>query len=1178
MLKRILNLTYGLLASAALCVTSQAGVVFTDNFDNTNNVPGATYTVGTRAEFLAHGWTAVYGTPQGEANANLGVGIAGSSNPPESTFWGNAGQSGNSEAALEYNYMGATVNCGDIIKIEANAIRLTAYTYIEEIILWDGSNPATRVTATNWTGLGVSDQWPGWWTPPQKGAINTLVYNATAADAGKYVIFKYGHGSSWSETADVTFSITPVTVPALTAQPKPLVRTEGEPASFAVEALGCGLTYQWYKGASPVEGGTASQLVFNPVALANAGDYYCTIANGSGSTNSQTVTLTVDPKLSGGASISLGINFEDEAPWNPTPTAPAYGLHQSRWQDTPPGSEGGPVAQNNLLYPFGAGQIDLSYMCANTYSVPGAVETLPPGNAQVNYGYLDDSSAGYSVTIVGLTNSVGFTSYVVRTIAASDNATNFNTVALTENAGYTTQDLTYGPVFPANPSGGQAAVSTASAALNVDSITLTSTRLSGTLTRGCLAGVIITDKPVILANPQAPTNNVFSGGSFSLSADVFGVPPLACQWKKDGTNVPGATTATYARPSATPSDSGVYTLLVTNAFGTATSLSATVTVVSYFPPVILQQPVPRTVYASRTARFTVAADGGQLSYQWKKGGTVIDGATTASLTLSGVTALDEADYSCYVSNPAGNTNSASAHLTVAAVPTTGYLGKVLADGPVTLWRLGETSGTTAYDKWSANDATYSGTFTLGTAGLITGDADTAVTLVPTAKAMAPFASALNNPAGPFSVEFWALPTTAGQECIISSQKRTSGRAGFTIFMNNGGSGFSALLGNNAGGTVFVNGATTVQAGVRYHVVVTYDNTTAKVYVNGKLDASAAIPFDASGFEPNPDAPFQIGARNNGDGFGYNGVVDEVAVYNYALTASQVQQHTLAVLPLTVALAPTTGIVVNERPTPPVHGQNFGATWAASESDGATNRAGVMQFNATNGNQIVVSGYPQLDSTVGTICFWVRSITNAGSGSEAAMIMDRRETGGGGSGTVIAINDNGTVFFQANPTGANPFSSFGVVNDGLWHHVAVTYGQNIGDIVAIYLDGAWNNHNANVSAWWWPSGMSMLLGKSRDGYWKKLHGSLDDVRFYNRVLTDVEIGQVMTSGAVVDAAALTLRLNFDAAPVSGYRVTTAPLQGTVQGSGTVGSGYAPLGPSPCLYIPSGSAQFFRAVVP
>ncbi len=1179
MLKQIRNVCCGLLTAAALCVTSRAEVVFYDGFDTTNYPAG-----GTVAEFLAMGWTTVNGNPPTDIGTFYKTQYTGV--VPESGLWAN-------NASLEFNATNV-LRCGDLLQIEASAWRFYSWTYIEEIILWDGSDPGTKVTVTNWSGAGVSPYWPGWYTPAGGGPINSLYYQATAEDAGKRVIFKYGHGATWSETLDVTFSITPTTLPVITRQtPSAAIRTVGESLTLSVAAAGCNLSYQWQKNGGDLTGQTDTMLMLGGLTSGDAGGYSCRITGASGPINSTTCQLTLEPKVGTGASISFGINFENEAPFNPSPTAPAYGVHQSRWQDTPPGRFGGAVNESGLVYMFGAGFLDLSYSAANTYGcwwvlnpavswqwglVGDELGTVKPGDAEVNDGYLDDGGSGYSVTLVGMTTSIGFKEYVVRTIAASDSATAFNNVALLDNTTFVSQDLVYGPLFPANDIlYGKAAVSSTSTTMTNDSITLTSAPGSGT-TRGCLAGLIITDKPVILAQPEGPADVVFNGESFSLNADAFGVLPLSYQWRKNGTSIPGATTSSYSKTVATTNDSGVYTLVVTNAYGAASSVSAAVTVVEFIQPTIIQQPVACSVYAGGTARFSVLGYGGELSYQWNKGGTPIPDATTTVLTLTGVTALDAVNYSCTVTNPAGTTNSSNALLTVIPIPTSGYLSKVLGDNPLSLWRLDETSGTTLYDSFGGRNGAYVGGVGLGQPGFMDGDASVNfpnsgwVLATPSTYADVPYDPALN-PSGPFSVELWVKPNGIPGDLFspLSSMNLDAGRPGYLFYMN-GASGWQFRLGNAGGYIATASGGTSSANWT--HLVGVYDGTSAYLYVNGVQYG----PVAASGFLPSTTVPLRIGAPT---GFSrpWNGLVDEVAFYNYALNSTQVRGHFVAA-PLRVAIAPVSDLVVNAKPSVgPVHGLNYGAVWAASDNDGVTTRTGVMQFNATEADQVAVNGYSQLDSTNGTICFWVRVSAFPGTGSESAILMDRRDTGGGGSGTIIAINDGqyataGTVFFQANPSGANPFSSFGTVNDGKWHHIAVTYGQNVNDYVSIYIDGTYDSQQANSLAWWWPSGMSLLLGKSRDTYWKKLDGGLDDVRFYNRILSEAEIGTVKTGGEP-DGAALVLRLNFDTAPVSGYRLTTSPGAATIQSSSNVGSGYTDLSASPYNYVPTGPMQFFRA---
>lgn len=104
-------------------------------------------------------------------------------------------------------------------------------------------------------------------------------------------------------------------------------------------------------------------------------------------------------------------------------------------------------------------------------------------------------------------------------------------------------------------------------------------------------------------------------------------------------------------------------------FGADTTARINELQITVFPyiPVILTQPTNLTAAAGSTASFTVAATGaGALSYQWRKNGANIAGATSATLTLNSVTAADSANYSVIVSNPYGSVTSTTASLSVLA--------------------------------------------------------------------------------------------------------------------------------------------------------------------------------------------------------------------------------------------------------------------------------------------------------------------------------------------------------------------------------------------------------------------------------------------------------------------------------------------------------------------------------
>lgn len=91
---------------------------------------------------------------------------------------------------------------------------------------------------------------------------------------------------------------------------------------------------------------------------------------------------------------------------------------------------------------------------------------------------------------------------------------------------------------------------------------------------------------------------------------------------------------------------------------------------------------------------------------------------------------------------------------------------------------------------------------------------------------------------------------------------------------------------DGGGSVlaFASSATTLSANIFYHVIGTYDGSNAYVYINGVQDATGA----GSGSSATVADTIYIGARNTGSLF-FSGVIDEVLIYNRALSSYEVQQ-------------------------------------------------------------------------------------------------------------------------------------------------------------------------------------------------------------------------------------------------------------------------------------------------
>lgn len=96
----------------------------------------------------------------------------------------------------------------------------------------------------------------------------------------------------------------------------------------------------------------------------------------------------------------------------------------------------------------------------------------------------------------------------------------------------------------------------------------------GTSVTSDAATVTVNALPVITKQPSNQTIN--EGGNINLAVTATGA--TGYQWKKDGSDIPSATNATYSKSGALPADAGSYTCVVTGAGGSVTSNAATVTV------------------------------------------------------------------------------------------------------------------------------------------------------------------------------------------------------------------------------------------------------------------------------------------------------------------------------------------------------------------------------------------------------------------------------------------------------------------------------------------------------------------------------------------------------------------------------------------------------------------------
>jgi beta-galactosidase len=173
--------------------------------------------------------------------------------------------------------------------------------------------------------------------------------------------------------------------------------------------------------------------------------------------------------------------------------------------------------------------------------------------------------------------------------------------------------------------------------------------------------------PAIILQPASTAATSGQPATFTVTAT--GTAPMTFQWFKNGATIAGATAASYTTPATTSGDNNAqFTVKITNGQGSATSSAATLTVVAPAAVAITAQPANRTVAVGQTATFSVVATGSPaLTYQWRKNGAAITGATAATYTTPVLTAADNgASYTVVVTNPVNSVTSAAAVLTVTA--------------------------------------------------------------------------------------------------------------------------------------------------------------------------------------------------------------------------------------------------------------------------------------------------------------------------------------------------------------------------------------------------------------------------------------------------------------------------------------------------------------------------------
>jgi len=400
---------------------------------------------------------------------------------------------------------------------------------------------------------------------------------------------------------------------------------------------------------------------------------------------------------------------------------------------------------------------------------------------------------------------------------------------------------------------------------------------------------------------QAPGNQTSTAGTAiaALTLTATGGSSTYTWADPSATLPPGLGISPAGIVSGTPTAAGTAAvrLTVTDSGGRTATVTFTWTVVT---PVTAQAPGNQTsTVGTAITALNLTATGGSGGYTWTDPSRTLPAGLTLSPTgtVTGTpTTAGSATVRLTVTDSGGRTAPPTFTWTVdprcSAAAQDAYANAVTLDNPSLWYRLGEPSGTTAVDAGSARrNGSYVGSPVLGRPGALNCSPDTAVMFNGSTTEVTTSTAAAVPAPSTFSVEAWFATTVGGGKLIGfgNSRSGTSSQYDRQVYLTNSG---QVVFGLYVSGYRIAASPGTYLDGKYHHVVATLSGAGMVLYVDGVKVAANATTTTA---ESNTGW-WRVGYDNLSGWPGaptrshFTGLLDEVAVYPTALSATRVAAH------------------------------------------------------------------------------------------------------------------------------------------------------------------------------------------------------------------------------------------------------------------------------------------------